>query len=125
MNKTQKTAAGLNHPTVPLEEIVAVDDDNLCTAPIIAEKDILEFVHGSKNIIDTDANDKDKMNNAMLVPTSSEVMNIMKRFRAIHILILHHSGTAGDACSSEAKCAFFGDSSGNRAGHLEKHKEKQ
>ncbi|GFY33162.1 hypothetical protein TNCV_1240131 [Trichonephila clavipes] len=34
--------------TVSSEEIVAVDDDNLYTSPIMAVEDILEFVQGSR-----------------------------------------------------------------------------
>ncbi|GFX15314.1 HTH_Tnp_Tc3_2 domain-containing protein [Trichonephila clavipes] len=69
----EKTATSL------LEEVVAVDDDNLCKAPIRVDKDILEFVQGSTNIIDADSDDENKMNNAAPVPTSSEMKNIMKR----------------------------------------------
>ncbi|GFX96183.1 DDE_3 domain-containing protein [Trichonephila clavipes] len=49
MNKIRKTSAGLDCPTVLLEEFVAVDDDdNVCTAPIMAYKDIFEFAQSSK-----------------------------------------------------------------------------
>ncbi|GFT06530.1 uncharacterized protein TNCV_3356511 [Trichonephila clavipes] len=41
-----------------LEEFVEIDDGNVCTAPIIADKDNLEFVYSSKNIIDTDSDDE-------------------------------------------------------------------
>ncbi|GFW60976.1 transposable element Tcb1 transposase [Trichonephila clavipes] len=46
MNKTQKTTAELNYPIVSSEEFVAVDDDNVCTAPIMADKNILEHQDG-------------------------------------------------------------------------------
>ncbi|GFW23744.1 hypothetical protein TNCV_2032871 [Trichonephila clavipes] len=52
MNKSRKTLAGLDSPTVSSEECIAIDDDNVCTAPIMADKDILEFVQSSINIID-------------------------------------------------------------------------
>ncbi|GFW49263.1 hypothetical protein TNCV_3057731 [Trichonephila clavipes] len=64
------------------EEFVAVDYDNVCTAPIMADKDILEFVQSSKNIIDEDSDDENEMNNAIPVPTSSKMRNIMKSMRS-------------------------------------------
>ncbi|GFV48941.1 hypothetical protein TNCV_1093411 [Trichonephila clavipes] len=54
-----------------------LDDDNVCTAPIMADKEILEFVQSSKNIINADFDDENEMNNAP-VPISSEMRNIMK-----------------------------------------------
>ncbi|GFW63303.1 hypothetical protein TNCV_3477191 [Trichonephila clavipes] len=45
--------------------------------PIKADKDTLEFVQNSKNIIDLDF-EENEMNNATLVLTSSELMNILK-----------------------------------------------
>ncbi|GFW10185.1 hypothetical protein TNCV_1849021 [Trichonephila clavipes] len=45
------------------EEFVAVHDDNICTAPKMAEKDILEFVQSSKNMIDANSEDENEMNN--------------------------------------------------------------
>ncbi|GFW20555.1 hypothetical protein TNCV_1047801 [Trichonephila clavipes] len=44
----------------------------------MANKDILEFVQCSKNIIEADSDDKNELNNATPVPTSSELRNIMK-----------------------------------------------
>ncbi|GFT20021.1 hypothetical protein TNCV_4994221 [Trichonephila clavipes] len=52
----------------------AVDDDNVCTAPIMTVKDILEFVQN----IDADFDDENEVNNAFCIPTSSEMRNIMK-----------------------------------------------
>ncbi|GFY20044.1 hypothetical protein TNCV_2147371 [Trichonephila clavipes] len=49
---------------VLLEESVAVDDDNVGTDPILAYRDILEFVQSSKNIIDADSENENEMNNA-------------------------------------------------------------
>ncbi|GFX98453.1 hypothetical protein TNCV_4002221 [Trichonephila clavipes] len=46
----------------------AVDADNLFTEPNKADKDVLEFIQSSKNIIDADFEDETEMNNA--VPTS-------------------------------------------------------
>ncbi|GFY00772.1 hypothetical protein TNCV_2141641 [Trichonephila clavipes] len=46
--------------------------------PIWADKDILDFVQSSKNIIDTGFNDENEVNNAAAVSTSSKMRNIMK-----------------------------------------------
>ncbi|GFW63788.1 hypothetical protein TNCV_3743961 [Trichonephila clavipes] len=43
---------------------------------------LLEFVRSSKNIIDADSEDRNEMNNAALVSTSSEMRNIMKSRRS-------------------------------------------
>ncbi|PRD23487.1 UNVERIFIED_CONTAM: AFG3-like protein 2 [Trichonephila clavipes] len=48
-----------NHAGSSSEKFVAVDDDNMCAAPILADKDILEFVQTS-------------------VPTTSGMRNIIK-----------------------------------------------
>ncbi|GFW36612.1 hypothetical protein TNCV_1956121 [Trichonephila clavipes] len=74
----EKASVSLNCRIVSSEEIVAVDDNNVFTAPIIAYKDILEFVQSSKNIIDADSGDENEMNNAAPVLTSSGLRNIMK-----------------------------------------------
>ncbi|GFW37354.1 hypothetical protein TNCV_4498451 [Trichonephila clavipes] len=74
MNKVRKTHARLECPTVSSKEFVAVD---VCTAP-----SLLEFVQSSKNIIDTDFDDVNEMNNAAPVPTSSEMRNVMKNMRS-------------------------------------------
>ncbi|GFT38699.1 hypothetical protein TNCV_1498901 [Trichonephila clavipes] len=78
MNKIKKTPAGLNCPIVLSEEIIAIDDDNMYTAPIVADKDILEFIQSSKNIIDADSCDENETNNAANVPTLFQMRNIMK-----------------------------------------------
>ncbi|GFX89297.1 hypothetical protein TNCV_1339961 [Trichonephila clavipes] len=49
-----------------LEEFVTADNGNVCTAPNRADKDILEFVQISKNIIDTDSVDENEMNKQLL-----------------------------------------------------------
>ncbi|GFV37696.1 hypothetical protein TNCV_2708111 [Trichonephila clavipes] len=60
-------------PTVSSEHLNAEDDDNVFTAPIMTDKEILEFVQTSKTIIDSAP-----------VPTSSEMRNIMKSvFRSL------------------------------------------
>ncbi|GFX03143.1 hypothetical protein TNCV_4289261 [Trichonephila clavipes] len=57
-------------------------DSGLCSytgdAPIMADKDILQFVQSSKNVIHADSDDENKINVAAPVPTSSEMRNIMK-----------------------------------------------
>ncbi|GFU04355.1 paired domain-containing protein [Trichonephila clavipes] len=83
MNKIWKAPAGLDCPIVLSEDFVAVDDDNVCTAPINADKDILELVHSSKNIIDADSDDENKMNNAAFVPKLSEMRNKMSQRRRL------------------------------------------
>ncbi|GFV97472.1 hypothetical protein TNCV_2039801 [Trichonephila clavipes] len=60
------------------DEFVAVDDDDVCTAPITAYKDILMFVQSYKNILYADSNDENEMDNA----ASSEMRNIMKSMRS-------------------------------------------
>ncbi|GFV54946.1 hypothetical protein TNCV_3144851 [Trichonephila clavipes] len=62
-----------------MEEFLAVGGDNVCTAPIMADKNFLEFVQNSTDIIDVDLDDENEMNNAAPVPTSSETRNIMKK----------------------------------------------
>ncbi|GFX41736.1 hypothetical protein TNCV_388491 [Trichonephila clavipes] len=61
---------------IPSEAFVAVDNDNVCTALIIADKDILEFVQSSKNAFDADS--ENEMNDVAPVPTSSEIRNNIK-----------------------------------------------
>ncbi|GFY30601.1 hypothetical protein TNCV_3117631 [Trichonephila clavipes] len=45
----------------------------------MADKDILEFVQNSKNIIDADSDDENEMINAAPVPTSFEMRNVMRK----------------------------------------------
>ncbi|GFV43116.1 SCAN domain-containing protein 3 [Trichonephila clavipes] len=76
----EKVSVLLNCLTISLEEFVAVEEDNVCTAPIVAGKHILELVQCSKNIIDADSEDENEMNNAALVPASSEMRNTMESY---------------------------------------------
>ncbi|GFX38795.1 hypothetical protein TNCV_4748651 [Trichonephila clavipes] len=48
----------------------------------MADKDILEFVQSSKNIIDADSSDENEMKNAASDHTSYEMRNIMKSMRS-------------------------------------------
>ncbi|GFY28539.1 hypothetical protein TNCV_4149701 [Trichonephila clavipes] len=73
----EKVSVLLDSSTVSLEKLVAADD-NVCTAPIIADKDILKSVQSSKNVIDADSDDENETNNAAPDPTSSEMKNIRK-----------------------------------------------
>ncbi|GFY02467.1 hypothetical protein TNCV_3503481 [Trichonephila clavipes] len=63
-------------PSVSSKEFVAVDSYNVCTALIMAEKDILEFVQSSKNFISADSNDKIEMNMPAPIHTPSEIRNM-------------------------------------------------
>ncbi|GFV95612.1 uncharacterized protein TNCV_4576131 [Trichonephila clavipes] len=78
MNKIRKTPAGLDCLTVSSKEFVAKNDDKVCTALIMADKDIWVFVQSSKNIIDADSDDESEINNSTLVPTSSVMRNTTK-----------------------------------------------
>ncbi|GFW65494.1 hypothetical protein TNCV_1776381 [Trichonephila clavipes] len=61
------------------EEFNAVDDDILCKAAVMADKNILEFVQNET-----------EMSNAALVPTSSVIRNIMRSMR--NYLDAHSNG---------------------------------
>ncbi|GFX19197.1 putative transposable element [Trichonephila clavipes] len=81
MNKIWKTPAGLDCLIVFFAEFIGVDDDKACTVPIIADKDILEFVQSSKNmndIIQYVSNNENEMNNAAPVHTSFKMKNSIK-----------------------------------------------
>ncbi|GFV60595.1 endonuclease-reverse transcriptase [Trichonephila clavipes] len=73
-----KVSVLLDCSTVSSEEFIEVDGDNLCTAPIVTEKDILKFVQCSRNVIDADSDDENEVNNVAPVSTSPEVGSIMK-----------------------------------------------
>ncbi|GFV34968.1 hypothetical protein TNCV_2097961 [Trichonephila clavipes] len=62
--------------TVSSEEFVAVEGVNVCRASVMANKEILEFVKSSKNIIDANSNAENEMNNTAPVPTSFEMKNM-------------------------------------------------
>ncbi|GFW99832.1 hypothetical protein TNCV_3420611 [Trichonephila clavipes] len=66
---------GLSYSVI-LREFAAVDDDNACTVPIMADKDIFEFVQSSKTTIHVDSDEEKETNNTVPVPTSSEMRNI-------------------------------------------------
>ncbi|GFW30173.1 hypothetical protein TNCV_1054841 [Trichonephila clavipes] len=68
--------------TVSPEEFVEVDDANVCTAPVMTDKHILEFVQSAKNIFDADSYSEKEINNAVPVPTPWEMRNIVKSIRS-------------------------------------------
>ncbi|GFY23941.1 uncharacterized protein TNCV_4896221 [Trichonephila clavipes] len=76
MNQIWKTPAGLDCPIVLSEEFITAND-----ATIMTDKDILEFVQSSKNIIEADFDDENGLSNAAPVPTSSEMRNFMKKLQ--------------------------------------------
>ncbi|GFT83245.1 hypothetical protein TNCV_547281 [Trichonephila clavipes] len=78
----EKVSELLDCPKVSSEELVAVDDDNVYKTLTRADEDILEFVQGSKYIIDADSDDKNEMNNATPVSASSKMSNMksMRRY---------------------------------------------
>ncbi|GFY07163.1 hypothetical protein TNCV_277101 [Trichonephila clavipes] len=51
----------LDCPTVSSEELCSVDY-NVSTAPIMTDKDILEFFQSTKNIIEADSDEENEMN---------------------------------------------------------------
>ncbi|GFV97075.1 hypothetical protein TNCV_3526611 [Trichonephila clavipes] len=78
LNETfEKVDVLVDRPTILSEEFVEVDDD-VCTAPMMADKDISEFAQSSKIITDEDSDDENEMNNAAPVSTSYEMRNIMR-----------------------------------------------
>ncbi|GFX04083.1 hypothetical protein TNCV_3972321 [Trichonephila clavipes] len=83
--KREKVSVLLDCSIVSSDEFVPVDDDNMCTASIMTDKNILGLDESSKNIIDADSDDENETNNAIPVPTSTEMRNILQIFGlAIH-----------------------------------------
>ncbi|GFV08426.1 hypothetical protein TNCV_328601 [Trichonephila clavipes] len=78
----RKTPAELKCPVALAEEFIAVVDDNVRAAPIMADNDSLELVESLKNTIDADSKDENEMNNAAPVPTSSGMRNVLKSIRS-------------------------------------------
>ncbi|GFV03355.1 hypothetical protein TNCV_4019521 [Trichonephila clavipes] len=87
--QNKKKPTGLDCPTVLSEVFVAVDDGNVCAAPIIADNDILEFVLSSKKI-EADSDNENEMNNTTPVPTPFEMRNIVKSI--LSYLGVHSNG---------------------------------
>ncbi|GFU85377.1 hypothetical protein TNCV_2386811 [Trichonephila clavipes] len=76
MDLFEKVSVLLDCLTISSAELAAVNDDDVCITPSVANKVILEFVKSSKNIIDSDSDDENEMNNAAPVPSTSEMRNI-------------------------------------------------
>ncbi|GFW37695.1 HTH_Tnp_Tc3_2 domain-containing protein [Trichonephila clavipes] len=64
----------------------------------MADKDILEFVRSSKNIIDADSKDENEMNNAAPVTTSSEMRNIIKGNHQRARIVRHNDENVREGC---------------------------
>ncbi|GFW94567.1 hypothetical protein TNCV_4246081 [Trichonephila clavipes] len=67
INKVRKTPAESDCPIALPEDLIAVDDDNVRTTPIMSDKNILELVESSKNVINADSDDGNEMNNVQLL----------------------------------------------------------
>ncbi|GFU96405.1 DDE-1 domain-containing protein [Trichonephila clavipes] len=98
----EKVSVVLECPTASSEELVAVDDDNVCSAPIMTDEDILELVQSSKNIINEDSGNENEMNKAAPVPTSSEMRNIVKSIRSY--LDTHSNGEMNNKIDDIENC---------------------
>ncbi|GFT27155.1 hypothetical protein TNCV_40181 [Trichonephila clavipes] len=85
MSKIQRTPAELNFPIVLSEDFIAEDDDNVYADPIMVDKNILHFVQSSKNILHTNSDDENELNNAaaLSVPTSFDMRNNIKYYAVI------------------------------------------
>ncbi|GFT79210.1 hypothetical protein TNCV_2766451 [Trichonephila clavipes] len=68
--------------TTPATQVYLWKNSATFGIPIMAYKDILEFVQSSKNIVDADSDDANAMDNAAPDPTSSEMKNIKKSKRS-------------------------------------------
>ncbi|GFV48350.1 hypothetical protein TNCV_2479151 [Trichonephila clavipes] len=75
----------------------------MCVHPhIMADKDILEIVRSSKNIMDADSEDKNERNDAVLVPISSEMSNFMKSMHSY--LDTHSNGEINNKMGNIEQC---------------------
>ncbi|GFW57806.1 hypothetical protein TNCV_2927251 [Trichonephila clavipes] len=63
----------------------------------MADKDILELVQSSKNIINADSDDENKMNNAAPFPMASETRNAMKSIE-VYVGITFQDGDRFNSC---------------------------
>ncbi|GFV99430.1 hypothetical protein TNCV_1514001 [Trichonephila clavipes] len=68
----EKVSVLLDCPAVVLEEYGTVDEDKVCS-----DKDILEFVQNSKNVINANFDEENEMNHAASALMSSKTRNIM------------------------------------------------
>ncbi|GFX98381.1 SCAN domain-containing protein 3 [Trichonephila clavipes] len=77
----EKVSVLLDCPAVSSKEFVVVNFDNVYTAPIMADRDILKFVQSSKDTIYADSDDENETK-VVPIPTSSERKNTMKSMRS-------------------------------------------
>lgn len=78
-----KVSALLDCPTLSLNEYVAVDD-NVCTAPIMTQKEIVEIVQNPNDstYVDSDDESENGISDAVPVPSTSEMRKIIKSMRS-------------------------------------------
>ncbi|GFW05898.1 DDE_3 domain-containing protein [Trichonephila clavipes] len=100
-----KIRAGLDCPTISLEEFVAVEDEYVCTTPVMVEKDILEFVQSSKNFIHADSDGENELNNAASLSLSVLKLAEMKIIKGSSKLanFIHQSFTVNFSISGIIK----------------------
>ncbi|GFW15630.1 alpha-2 adrenergic receptor [Trichonephila clavipes] len=97
-----QTKLKINHLTsVKSVAILEIENDNVYTIPINADKDILEFIKSSKNIIDSDSEDENEKNDTAPVQTSSEMRNRMKNYHGLKVRLCYQS-IFGDECLHKA-----------------------
>ncbi|GFX45592.1 hypothetical protein TNCV_175851 [Trichonephila clavipes] len=58
---SEKVSVSLDYSTATSEEFVTVNDDIVYSASTMSDKDILEVVLSSKNIIEADSADENEM----------------------------------------------------------------
>ncbi|GFT42420.1 hypothetical protein TNCV_1786961 [Trichonephila clavipes] len=74
MHKIPKTPTGLDCPIVLSEKFIAVNDNNVYAAPIMADKDISVFFQSSRKIINANSNDETEMKNGASVQALYEMI---------------------------------------------------
>ncbi|GFV94810.1 hypothetical protein TNCV_1028081 [Trichonephila clavipes] len=77
MNQIRKTTPRLDCPHVLSEEFIEVDDAKVCTAPIMANKGLLDFLQSLKISL-MHITTIEVMNNTVPVSISSERRNTIK-----------------------------------------------
>ncbi|GFW44209.1 transposable element Tc1 transposase [Trichonephila clavipes] len=94
----EKVPVLLDCPIVSSEEFITADDDNVCTASMMTDKDLLEVYRSSKNIIEANCGDENEVNTVAPVPTSSEGRIVGLReaglsYRAVAARVKRNSST--------------------------------
>ncbi|GFV19173.1 hypothetical protein TNCV_3223911 [Trichonephila clavipes] len=77
----EKVSVLLYCSTVSWEEFIAVDDNNVCTAPILWQRYFGDCTNLKNTIGGEDSVDENEMNITAPVSTSSEMRNVMKSLR--------------------------------------------